>query len=517
MRIVWLVLCLTIFLAPLPAGESPISAVPAAANDFTRLTTHADMMTFLAALDRSSTMVRLAVEGHSVEGRDIPVLYFSRGEFGTRQLGRPVVMIFCQQHGNEPSGKEAALLLARELATDTSGLLDAMDLMLIPMVNPDGAEAGRRTNGHDRDLNRNHVILTEPETRMIHDLFHRWMPEVTMDIHEYNAITRWWVRHGMVKNADVMLGGVTNLNIDPSLMDLSRQVIIPAVGKRVAADGYRLVRYIVGSPFETDRVRYSTVAIDDGRQSLGIYDTLSFIQEGKRYGNLTNKLKRRTRSQLSALKAFLATVAERRTEIVRAVRDARRRVISGADLPPRAFIQMDYFPDPERKTLSFPVFDLEAWRAEDRPLDHFEPRVQIKKSVARPTAYVIPGGEKALLDLLVRHHIRTDTVTTRRTVDLEHYRIWHVAARMEEELTMPCIDTELRTDPATLEPGDVLVPLHQPAGLLIPLLLEPASSWGILTDSGNVPSLFATYAQPGQDYPVRRLPAPRPAKSATTD
>ena len=39
---------------------------------------------------------------------------------------------------------------------------------------------------------------------------------------------------------------------------------------------------------------------------------------------------------------------------------------------------------------------------------------------------------------------------------------------------------------------------------LIPLLLEPESSWGILTDTGEVPSMFSHYAQEGKTYPIMR-------------
>ena len=97
------------------------------------------------------------------------------------------VLISCQQHGNEPSGKEAALELARELVVDDGGLLDHMDLILVPQINPDGAQAGTRRNAADADLNRNHVMLSEPETTALHDLFLDWMPEVTLDVHETNV------------------------------------------------------------------------------------------------------------------------------------------------------------------------------------------------------------------------------------------------------------------------------------------------------------------------------------------
>ena len=68
------------------------------------------------------------------------------------------VLVFAQQHGNEQSGKEGALLLARELLKpENRYLFDRIDLLLVPQMNPDGAEANKRRNGNDADLNRNHL------------------------------------------------------------------------------------------------------------------------------------------------------------------------------------------------------------------------------------------------------------------------------------------------------------------------------------------------------------------------
>jgi len=93
----------------------------------------------------------------------------------------------------------------------------ALDLILVPRVNPDGAEMGTRRNANKMDLNRNHVILSEPESSALHQLFLEWKPEVTLDIHEYNAVSKTWISHGMMKDAEEMLGAVSNLNISEKI------------------------------------------------------------------------------------------------------------------------------------------------------------------------------------------------------------------------------------------------------------------------------------------------------------
>ena len=70
---------------------------------------------------------------------------------------------------------------------------------------------------------------------------------------------------------------------------------------------------------------------------------------------------------------------------------------------------------------------------------------------------------------------------------------------------MPELDLEKLNEITALAAGDMVIFLNQPARRLIPLLLEPESSWGILTDTGEVPSQFGGYTREGSVYPIMRL------------
>jgi len=54
-------------------------------------------------------------------------------------------------------------------------------------------------------------VLTEPETQALHQLFLKWMPEVTLDVHEYTAVSDQWLTKGYIKYADEQLGALSNL------------------------------------------------------------------------------------------------------------------------------------------------------------------------------------------------------------------------------------------------------------------------------------------------------------------
>ena len=123
---------------------------------------------------RTPAVSRCASIGRSQRGRPIPLLVFARGASaagdargatGAREQ-RPTVLIVAQQHGNEPAGSEAALVIAGRLANgDLRPLLDRINVLIVPHANPDGAEAFVRDTASHVDMNRDHLLLRTPEAR----------------------------------------------------------------------------------------------------------------------------------------------------------------------------------------------------------------------------------------------------------------------------------------------------------------------------------------------------------------
>ncbi|MBK6344421.1 MAG: hypothetical protein IPF68_00545 [Bacteroidales bacterium] len=87
---------------------------PAEKLNFEQVSSYTDLSAYIRQIDAQSDLVSIEKTGSSVKGREINALLFSTSGFG-RDAGKIRVLIFAQQHGNEQSGKEGALLLAREL------------------------------------------------------------------------------------------------------------------------------------------------------------------------------------------------------------------------------------------------------------------------------------------------------------------------------------------------------------------------------------------------------------------
>ena len=158
------------------------------------------------------------------EGKDFPAtdIYLAiiteNGAETPQDLDRkkPTILITASQHGNEHSGKEAALALIRDLAVgDLKPLLKQVNVLVMPQTNPFGNFVDKRPNEQGLDLNRDHVKLEAPSTRAIHAVFSRWMPEVTMDVHE-KGYDYYRVNTGCVTNANIA-AAIRRFSIDTDL------------------------------------------------------------------------------------------------------------------------------------------------------------------------------------------------------------------------------------------------------------------------------------------------------------
>ena len=176
-------------------------ATPAFAVGKTDFTSQAELESFVDGLVRRSRDLRVRVAGYSQEHRTIPLLVFARPAAASggdvQKNGKPTVLIIGQQHGNEPAGSEAALALAAELSSGPrAGILDRVNVLIVPRANPDGAYHFVRGLTNGADVNRDHLLEGTPEGRALGHVFVEYQPDVVLDCHEFGVKTRWFEKFG---------------------------------------------------------------------------------------------------------------------------------------------------------------------------------------------------------------------------------------------------------------------------------------------------------------------------------
>jgi hypothetical protein len=522
---------LAIFLCAAIASAQAIRT-PAEESGWSRYSQHDDVAGFLQALDKSSKEAVVQVIGKTLDAKELPSasLYLciitEEGADGPRRLNRrkPTVMIVASQHGNEQSGKEAAMLLIRDLAGgDLKPLLKRLNFLVIPQANPYGNHIDRRQNEQNLDLNRDHVKLESPETRAIHQVFSAWMPEVTLDLHE--------------KGDDyyrVSTGCVSNININPALERYSRDKIFPAIDKRVAGDGFTWHEYLVTEAIGSNRAagapdrpaqdqprenltRPSTTDLNDGRNSLGIYDTLSFIQECSSRHDLVT-LQERTRWQYSGIRGLIEAVASDDSHVLELVRGARADLLRrAAKVAPDNVIhlKMEYVRNPKEPTLTLKAFartpgargnSAANAAIETQVVKNWFPMVESRMTVPRALGYLIPAGRTDIVKTLLDHGIRLGVISKDASLDAETYRIKEIVPSKEDYVAPEKLGVQLQRGKVTAHKGDFYVSCAQAGANLIPALLEPSSDYGLIRYRA-----YKLVAEPGSDFPIVRISGTRPA------
>ena len=177
-----------------------------------RWTTVEEESAFLGVL-ASDTAVVVSDAGRSVLGR--PIWQATIGN-----PAGPTLLIVANVHGTEPSGRDAALALLRDVAysTDpaTQAWLASYRLVVCPDFNPDGFAIGRRQNANGLDLNWDQISLTQPESRALKRVVRDTAPLLLVDMHQYETsrTEAWHPRTGETPGGDPGLRSISGEVLD---------------------------------------------------------------------------------------------------------------------------------------------------------------------------------------------------------------------------------------------------------------------------------------------------------------
>jgi hypothetical protein len=500
---------------------------PAENANYCEYTQYEAVVSFLSALQSRVPELGVATVGRSLPterygARDIFLAVLGgKGAATPESLDRtkPTVLFTAAQHGNEQSAKEAVLWLLRDLAVgELKPLLAKVNVLVMPQTNPHGNFLNVRVNELDLDMNRDHVKVEAEGVRAIHRVFRAFRPEVTIDVHE--------------KGDDyyqVSIGCVSNVNIAKGLQDFSRRVVLAEVGQALKKKNFTFHEYLVTEDLGVDTSsgsarpeggrgpreemkRFSTTDLNDGRNSLGLFETLSFIQEGASRHDLET-LKARTTWQYNGLRAFLESVAAHAPEIRKMVVDLRAGLLERAAARAAGdsvHMRMKFARDPNEPELRLKRFERSAApagrvlrvdkkagetvspadfvpgtepggaRVVDQVVKHWFPNVEPTLSVTRPRGYIVPGVRTDIVETLLALGVEVGVFEKDALVDAEVYR---VAAVVPAELDYEApskIDVAAEAVRLPVRKGDFYVDAVQPAANLVPCLLEPQSEFGLI-------------------------------------
>ena len=121
--------------------------------------------------------------GYSVLGK--PIYSYQAGK------GKIRIYLWSQMHGNESTTTKALFDFINLLNSGSEfaqNMLDTFTFYCIPILNPDGAALYTRANANNIDLNRDSQDLTQPESKVLREVFEKFKPHYCFNLHDQRTI-----------------------------------------------------------------------------------------------------------------------------------------------------------------------------------------------------------------------------------------------------------------------------------------------------------------------------------------
>lgn len=486
---------------------------PGLAQDRRAFTTNAELGQWLRSLSdavpRSATRTKLLNIGTSQRGEPILGLLLTRAA-GTDPAsldnsGRPTVVLIGQQHGDEPAGSEALLVISSELAQGLlEPLLDRINVVLVPRANPDGAEVGTRVTANGTDMNRDHLLLNTPEARALARVINDYRPILVVDAHEYTVVGRYLQKFNAVQRYDALLQYTTTANYPEFLTKASQEwyhqpMVAALKAQGIASDWY----YTTSTNLEDKRISMGGTQPDTGRNVHGLKNTVSLLIETRGVGIGRMHIQRRVHSQVTAISSALRSTAERATNLEQ-VRSFVARDVSAQAC--RDQVVVEAAATPTQRDLDF----LDPETGADRTIRvdwNSSLTLRTTKSRARPCGYWLAAGSTAAVERLRLLGLQVMRVAEPGAMLAETYRetARETGDRQDVIGTIAGGTGIVRVQVSTVRSavdapaGSFYVPLNQPRANLAVAALEPDTQNSyfanrMIEDLGQLARVMATPA-----------------------
>jgi len=455
---------------------------------------------FCRKLDQATPILKYTTFGKSPQGRDLPLLIADRnGNFtpeAVRKSGNAVLLIEACIHAGESDGKDAGLMLLRDLAIHKNNLqlLDHVTILFIPILNTDGherfgaynrinqngpEEMGWRTTAQNLNLNRDFLKADAPEMQAWLTLYNAWLPEFFVDCHvtdgadfQYTMTYALETKGNMEKDLSVWTESIC----EPYLVNEMKKSGFPVfpyvqfrnwhdprsgltlgVAPPMLSQGYTAVQNRPGLLIETHMLKPYKARVTSTYTML--FHTLEILsKEYKTLQKLEAQADAYTASEQFRKEPFPVNFTE-----------------SFADSTQIEFLGFEYTIDTSDLTGGL-WFKYDNQKPTIWQLTIF-PNCRADKFVSLPEAYLIPPQFAAIIERLQLHNVKMTAIKHEVSCNVKSSRFSNIEWQQRSyeghhKLTYELTDTfEQRTFPA----GTMLVDMNQRTARVIAHLLEPAS------------------------------------------
>ncbi|MGL5837158.1 MAG: M14 family metallopeptidase [Sphingorhabdus sp.] len=470
----------------LQVGKDYPWATPGEKSGLIESPSYADTMAFVRKMADASPLLEIETFGRTPQGRDMIAVVARKP--GTAP--KPVLLVQAGIHSGEIDGKDAGLMLLRDIAfRGKNALLDKADLVFVPIFNIDGHERasrfnrpnqrgplvqGWRTTSQNYNLNREYLKADAPEMQAMIGLIRKYDPVLYLDLH---------VTDGTDHQYDVAFAfaGWDGLYAQsPAIGAWLDKSFRPAVSQALTKAGHTPGYYVSaldnrdplkGISHDADTPRFSTGYGDHARIPTVLVETHSLKPHRQRvlgtYVLVERALKLAGENSAELTKAISADRAARPDSITLTWKALEKPIKT---IPFQGIAHESYRSAvsgrEEIRWLGKPVL-------QQMPVFGVEP----DRINRLPAAWWVPASSADVIARMKLHGVKMETIEIPREMELDMVRLVEPKLGTAIEGRVPLSAKEYRHEKRreTMPPGSVRVPSDQPLGLLVAAMLEAES------------------------------------------
>jgi hypothetical protein len=479
-------------------------------SNFIKTSSHADVISFVDAISKLSPNIHVISMGKSPEGKDIPVAVLAsplvRTPEEAKASGKPVIYIQGNIHAGEVEGKEAVMMLMREiLLGNKKNLLDNQIVLFAPIYNTDSndkmekgrrpsqedspLEVGIRENSQGLDLNRDGIKMEARETQgLFTSIILPWDPQVFVDLHTTNGTWHAWSLTWAPSYhyaGEAVTSDYTNDVMLKQITKTARErygLSMGPYGDYEVSEGWPVKkfytynhhpRYLVNQFSLRNRMAILSEAFSHERFYQRVHSTYTFASGILDYTNTHTK--EIVTINRKAEEAAISNVKENAGKVKKGVRFRMDSATTLNRFPTYDYVGMKKADGTTEwlRTGNIVHYDGVTYYAK------FTPQVE----ATLPRGYVIPAEFAVIAEHLKKHGVQVQQLPASRTFKGDVFTVTALQ-RAQRKFEGHFLATATGTfAPATkkFRKGDYVVDLAQPLANLIFYMMEPQSDDGLVT------------------------------------
>lgn len=478
--------------------------------------TYTECITYYRKLQSNHDKIKILTYGKSTAGFPINLIVLDKDKLFTKagnlKKNKAVLLINNAIHAGEPDGIDASMMLARDLLTKQTQLLNHCVVLIVPIYNIAGAlnrnslsranqngpeEYGFRANGQNLDLNRDFIKTDSPESEAFQKLFQDWMPDVFIDTHVSNGADYPYTMTYIDGMKSRKNSGLRKL----------QDSLTSILQKKMISSGFEMIPY-VNTLKETpdsgivdfyDSPRFAT-----GYSAL--FQTISYVTET----HMLKPYKQRVEATYNFIHSYIELLNNNHSRVMDAVKKARLEESKASSVNVAWQLRTD----------TFEWLNFKGYQAAYKPSEvHGKERLyynstktwqkdipyytthKVTTTIAKPRYYVLPQAWNRVGTLLKLNGVKMTAIQNDSSLDAEVYYIDEFKAPLkpyEGHYFHQQLNLRKAVMKVKLLQGDFLIPTGQLSDNFLLNVLEPEADdsyfrWNFFDAAMSQKEYFSAY------------------------